>query len=426
MFLALGLVVAFHHQGQMQPLSSSFLAPKEPAVDPEEPFYRTHFVTDGDTRLVHAATSVHRRDGMLQAFWFGGTREGHKDVKIYTAEFDPDEQHWHDETVLVTRACTQAGEGRYIRKLGNPVAGIDPDGRIWLFYVSVSFGGWSGSSINLIMSEDNGRTWTEPRQLITSPFLNISTLVKGPPVFFTDGTLGLPVYHEFLRKFSEFLRLDHQGRVVSKTRITWGRSAIQPVVFPKDEHNAVVLMRNVDSDWPRRAWISATTDAGRTWSQPERTEIANQDSALGGLAAGPRTLLSVANVSEHRRSALSLLRSRDQGRSWSFVHDVEPPQASLTPEHFPNEVVRILADQLPADLSPGTVAAAAADTQCEYGRPHCHFRFDYPWLMKDNIGRFHLFYTWNRSFIRHVTFNQAWLAEQSDQSLTKLAYQEYR
>ena len=43
---------------------------------------------------------------------------------------------------------TAQGVNRYIRKLGNPVVTRDAAGRIWLFYVSVSVGGWSGSAIN--------------------------------------------------------------------------------------------------------------------------------------------------------------------------------------------------------------------------------------------------------------------------------------
>ncbi|WP_206323709.1 exo-alpha-sialidase, partial [Pseudomonas viridiflava] len=95
--------------------------------------------------------------------------------------------------------------GKYIRKLGNPVIALAPDKRLWLFYVSVSVGGWAGSTVNAMVSSDMGANWSPPRQLVTSPFLNISTLVRAAPVFHADGSIGLPVYHEFLGKFAEYL-----------------------------------------------------------------------------------------------------------------------------------------------------------------------------------------------------------------------------
>ena len=37
-------------------------------------------------------------------------------------------------------------------------------------------------------------------------------------------------------------------------------------------------------------------------------------------------------------------------------------------------------------------------------------QFSYPWLMQTSDGEFHLLYTWHRLGIKHVQFNQAWLA----------------
>lgn len=437
LFFIGSLLVALQQQGDFRASENAgFAMPggMEAALGPKEdsgtdadndPVYQSRFVSDGRTRLVHAATAVQRPDGVIQAFWFGGSREGHADVRIFTAVLDPDMQRWTDETPLLTRQETARAEHRHIRKLGNPVATVDPQGRILLFYVSVSFGGWSGSSINMVVSRDNGQTWSSPRQLITTPFLNVSTLVKGPVVHHDDGTMGLPVYHECLGKFSEYLRLDGQGRVLGKSRITHDRFAIQPVIFPLDAHRAVALMRNTDSDRPRRAWVSRTEDAGRTWSMPERSPILNRNSALAGIRGNADDLLAAANVTEYNRSSLSLLRSTDQGRNWAVVHDVEAHQPPLPPGEFPLAVARetTLSAQDPP-LGPETVAAAAAEIQCEPGRPICDFRFDYPWLLKDARGRFHLFYTWNRAFIRHVTFNAAWLASRPDQALEDRAYQE--
>jgi predicted neuraminidase len=426
LFFIGSLLVALHHQASTRdfvgaPFATYFESETAPVT--EAPIYQVRFVSDGLSRLVHAATAVQRSDGTIQAFWFGGTREGHADVRIFTATFDPDMQRWTDEAPLLSRQETARAERRHVRKLGNPVATVDPQGRILLFYVSVSFGGWSGSSINLVVSEDNGQTWSKPRQLITSPFLNVSTLVKGPVVQHADGTMGLPVYHEFLGKFSEYFHLDGQGRVLGKSRITHGRFAIQPVVFPLGEQDAVAMMRNTDSDKPRRVWTSRTDDGGQTWSAPERNKIMNRNSALGATLGDDNILLTAANVTEYNRSSLALLRSTDQGWDWAVVHDVEPHQPPLSQEEFSEAVaLKTSVSEEDMPLSNETVAAAATEIQCEPGRPICDFRFDYPWLLKDARGRYHLFYTWNRAFIRHVIFNSAWLKSRPDLPLEDRAY----
>jgi len=98
-------------------------------------------------------------------------------VAIYTSLYSPNEGTWSPERAVITRELAQRQLRRYVRKLGNPVAGRDRAGRLCLFFVSVSVGGWAGSAINLMVSEDEGETWGPPRRLVASPFFNISTLV---------------------------------------------------------------------------------------------------------------------------------------------------------------------------------------------------------------------------------------------------------
>jgi hypothetical protein len=81
-----------------------------------------------------------------------------------------------------------------------------PDDRLWLFYSEVAR--VRLAVINVIMSEDQGFTWSALPSLITPPFINIGTLRSVWPI----RMVGLPVYHEFLCKFPEYLYLDGNGR----------------------------------------------------------------------------------------------------------------------------------------------------------------------------------------------------------------------
>ncbi|MOA39708.1 hypothetical protein D3C78_1615110 [compost metagenome] len=41
----------------------------------------------------------------------------------------------------------------------------------------------------------------------------------------------------------------------------------------------------------------------------------------------------------------------------------------------------------------------------------CDFEYEYPYFIKGTDGLYHLVYTWNNTFIKHISFNDAWLEE---------------
>ena len=351
------------------PPPARFPPPRASAqATPSAPSYRSQLLPNSSAQ-VHSATAVELADGRLRAFWYGGTREGASDVAIYTSAYSSKGATWGPERAVMTRELAQRHLHRYIRKLGNPVAGRDRDGRLCLFFVSVSVGGWAGSAINLMSSEDEGETWGPPRRLIASPFFNIRTLVKGVPLLLSDGTIALPAYHEFLGKFGELLRLDAEGRVLGKTRLSWGGSSLQPVIVPRSETEAVGFMRYA-GDPPARILMIRTSDAGAHWSAPVKTALPNPNAAVASvlLAGGP--LVLAFNDAEENREELSLALSADFGDTWRVARNLEaespPPRAPVA-------------------------------------------EYSYPWIMQDSSGELHVLYTWGRTRIKHAVFNRAWL-----------------
>lgn len=345
----------------------------------EQPFYRDQRLSQALTKEVHAPTLAEGRNGTLHAFWYGGSREGGKDVAIYAADYDPVQAQWSNSRAVITRQQTQQELSRYIKKLGNPVVVQDQQERLLLFYVSVSIGGWAGSSINVKVSEDDGQTWGPAKRLITSPFFNVSTLVKGEPIHYQHGHIGIPAYHEFIGKFGELLAFDPAHGVFDKVRLSWGRSSLQPVTLVEDNTHAKTYLRFAGEE-PHRILFTETFDAGATWSYPVKTALPNPNAAIAGLSLVDPTLgkilLMVYNNSLDHRNRLSLGASIDNGYTWEPLHDFD-----YAPDQPEQE------------------------------------RYSYPYFIQTKDGRFHLLYTWNRLYIKHIEFNRAWLLAQVEQKI---------
>jgi predicted neuraminidase len=383
----------------------------EPATAP--PHFESRFVSRQQGVHAHAPSAVQLSSGRLQVFWYTGSREGSSNTEIRSAVFDPQSRGWGTETTVVDRAGAERQTIRYVKKIGNDAVACGPDGRLWLFYVSVAVGGWGGSSITAMTSTDEGKTWRS-RRLIASPFCNLSTLVRSKPFFYEDGTIGLPVYQEFLGEYAELLHLDGDGSVLDMVRLTRDGHTLQPSVLVTSETDALTLMRSSSLERPRRVINVATVDAGQHWTLPVKTNLSNPDSALSGIVLADGRILVVLNNIELGRDVLSLVVSSDGGRTWAAACDLENASAFHEPHPGP-AYLRALEELASASDSsvhdPSAYARSAQQAMC-IGQ-HCGFEFSYPDLIETSDGEFHVFYGWNRSFIKHVQFNRAWLDARS-------------
>jgi len=332
------------------------------------PFFEATFLnTEGQPPSVHAGSLTQLANGDLLAAWFGGSREGAADVAIYTARFDAREKEWSRPVVITNRLRTSRELGRYVRKLGNPVLNTDQQGRVWLYYVTVSVGGWAGSSITVKVSDNGGRRWGRASRLVTSPFLNVSTLVKGSPVALDNNQTLLPVYHEFANKFGQALQLDGKGQLKATYRMSQRPQAIQPWIVPQSANRARAFYRRA-GDAPPRVLTNQSLVSGNRWNRLEATDAPNPGAAVSVIRAFDGGYLMAYNPQEGNRNRLALARSRD-GLHWTRILDLE--------------------------------SGVAGD------------EYSYPYLIRGRAGRYHLIYTWQRKRMRHVVFNQAWLEAQS-------------
>jgi predicted neuraminidase len=314
---------------------------------------------------VHASTVTRLSGERLLAAWFGGSREGASDVAIYLSRWEPSSGAWGEPYPLIDRASASRELGRYVKKLGNPVLHRDPRGRVWLYFVTVSTGGWSGSSVSLKWSDDEGASWSEARRLITSPFMNISTLVRCPPIDLADGGVLLPLHHELLMKFGELARLDPQGNLVERYRMNCEASTLQPSLLATPEGGLVAFYRRGSGEAPY-VHANRSEDGGVTWTPAEPIDLPNPDASVCVVRrhGAPGGALMAFNPSSKDRKTLALAVSQGD-RGWRIVHTFEGSGEGK-------------------ELS-------------------------YPTLIRGRQGEYHLTHTEGRTRIRHVRFNEAWL-----------------
>lgn len=373
MALALGTASAIAGVSLRPPPPPRFVVPQVDEAAARAAPARTASITlPASHPACHAASLAPRPGGGVLVAWFAGSREGAKDVEILFAKVSPEgelERSWK----ALDRAELRSLVGRSIRKLGNPSVAILPNGTIHLFVTSVSVGGWSGSAVNFLSSRGEGEpgSWAG-RRLVLSPFFNLSTLVKAPPIAMAgaDGGWsgwGLPAYHEFLSTEGLWVRMDEGFRVIDAVPMPQPVPALQPAAVALDATRAVAASRDA-SEADRRVRWATTVDVGGTWTSAPARDVPNPNSAVALAALPDGSLLLAANPVPEDRELLGLLRSRDGGSTWTKVADIARSRTGAS-------------------------------------------EFSYPSLAVDGLGTVWLAYTEQRKVIRLHRFTHAWLDE---------------
>lgn len=366
-FFLFSVVVLFTLSWWLKPLLQ--LPPTFPPqhLNPSEknsnPFYLAADIASMPTKAVHAISVISQNNNDLMAFWYGGTKEAKPDVALYQTLYSAEQNRWQTPRNIMDRHQVTQDTGRMTILIGNATA-IKMQQRILLFFVSVGAGGWAASSLNMTYSDDNGQSWSKVQRLISSPFLNISTLVRNPPIRINDNLIAIPAYHESLNEYSETLWLNAAGQLINKTRVLSGMHAIQPVIFSRDNH-ITVLHRSMNLELPQV--IARTSETMmQNWQDAEVLDLPNSDSAMAGLALANGQWLLAYNHAHELRERMDLAISSGPHSNWS-----EPLNIEQNPQQ----------------------------------------NFAYPVLIQTPDGLIHLFYTVDRTHFRHIRFNQAWLEE---------------
>ena len=285
------------------------------------------FHSDLEQESCHASSLIRLDNGDFVCVWFQGSAEGAQDVKIWGTVRK--NGIWNTPEVIAEHKNIPCW---------NPVLfKVAPD-RIMLFYkcgkeiatwktmykISDDSGEtWSGSG-ELVEGDSGGRgpVRNQPIRLKSGRILAPGSLENGPWRSFADISdddgitwrkseevqIDLPKLQKLNENYKEIPVSEQSYR---------GRGIIQPALW-EGKGSVHMLMRSSEG------WIyhSKSEDEGETWSDPEPTDIPNNNSGIDAVCTSDGTVYLVCNpVGESwgKRTPISLYCSEDDGIHWEHI-----------------------------------------------------------------------------------------------------------
>ena len=340
----------------------------------KDPVFSTKYIAPNFSQEKNHVSSITPLDESRQmCVWYAGSEEGASDVQIYSSI--KENNTWSSPQSILNLATSSAELKRYIRKVGNAVVFKDTQDILWLFYCSVSIGGWSMARTNYRYSRDNGKTWSKSKELLLNPFLSLSNNVKNKPLLFADGSFLLPLYQEFVKKYGLVLwgKLQDGEFKYMVRRIGHKYKFLQPTLVHRQDKTIEAYFRNRDKGPMLQA---VSTDLGITWSAIHKANIPNPNSGFDMLHIAQQQYIGIINYSPKERDNLVVVYTQNAGKKWEIVHYLETP--------------------IPEEQDERLKATGKKD----------HY-YQYPALIAHD-GNYHITYTcFNK--IKYAMFNDAWL-----------------
>jgi alpha-L-rhamnosidase len=306
--------------------------------------------TDASFPEAHAATIAETPHGLIAA-WFGGTKEGNKDVCIWTSKLINNK--WTAPEKVADGVINDTL--RYA--CYNPVLFYTPNKELLLFYkIGPNVAGWTGW---MIRSKDNGKTWSQREKLpegFLGPIKNKPELING--VLLCPSSTEKNGWKAHIEYTTDF------GKTWTKSEaLNDGKTiqAIQPSILQYKDGRLQILCRSRNTTL-NESWSS---DNGKTWSEMKASSLPNNNSGTDAVTLKDGRQLLVYNHllpdsswvnGKGPRTPLNVSVSKD-GKTWN---------AALILEDSPIS------------------------------------QYSYPSVIQSKDGMVHIVYTWRRQRIKYV------------------------
>jgi len=355
----------------------------------------------------HAANLAVLGNGDLACVWFGGTQEGIPDISVYFSRLAKGSERW----TVPEKLSDDPG-----RSEQNPVLFTTPKGELWLIWTAQISGNQDTSLVRKRVSRDHGVTWGPIETLFEAPGGH-GLFVRQPPVVLDDGGWVIPVFHCVSVPGRKWVG----DRDVSAVRVSTdeGKSWSEQVVpgslgcvhmnVLKTKEGLVALYR---SRWADSIYLSRSSD-GRNWSDPEPTELQNNNSSVQATVLADGRIALVFNAS-------SRLDATDRRTGlYDDIEDDEPVAAGDAPAPVFERTAFWGAPRAPMTLAISTDGGRSWPVRrnLEEGDGYCmtnnskdglNREFSYPSITQTPDGALQIAFTYWRRAIKHVRVPPDW------------------
>ncbi len=315
--------------------------------------YNSEFIfTDSITQSCHAATIVELENHNLLTAWFGGTYEGAKDVGIYSSVFK--ENKWSKPTCIIEPLIINEDT----LPCWNPVLFKSNSHQLYLFYkVGKNPREWFGA---MIKSSDNGISWSKA-ELLPKDILGP---IKNKPIEIENGIIlcgsSTEKSNGEWRVHVELFNEKENSWQKIPVQNTKDFDVIQPTFIELENKKIQMLCRSKHN----KVICSMSEDMGKTWSDMDTIAVPNSNSGIDAVTVSNNLFLMVNNPLNHGKEWFNGRNRLDveysyNGENWEKIIDLENQDKG---------------------------------------------QFSYPAIIKSSDGLIHIVYTYNRKYIKHVSF----------------------
>lgn len=272
---------------------------------------------------VHATTVLKTGENKFICAFFGGTKEGKDDVKIYLSFFDGGE--WSEPAVIADSENEPCW---------NPVLLQNGD-KITLFYkVGKPIPKWRTMVKD---SFDMGKTWSDARELVKGDIGGRGP-VKNKAIILKNGDICAPSSVETNLAWDSFVDISsdsgetwQRSKNVPFNHLTaQGNGIIQPTLWEDDK--LYMLIRSTES----RVMRSYSTDGGKTWSKAQKTELLHNNSGIDCVRLDNGDVVVIHNPIPGNwadRNIIAYAISHDNGESFepcTVIEKSDDPDAEFS------------------------------------------------------------------------------------------------